>query len=320
MPELPEVETIVRGLAPVLIGRRLEGVWTSGKALRLARAVDARGLRAVVEGARVRDVRRVGKYITLILDDGSSSSTRRRSSAAATGGGQGGRRGAVDGLSRQPPLAAPGGPPSSIDDTRGVCVHLGMTGRLRVQRADEPRAPHTHVVFTLDRNEELRFADARRFGFVAPGDPLAALPALAVLGPDPLRDLDGGALARAMTGVRAPLKAFLLDQKRIAGIGNIYACEAMFLARLHPRLPTHRARGRAEALLAAIRETLEGGIARRGTTLRDYVDADGFAGDNAGALQVYGREGEPCVVCGRAVRRQIDAARSTFFCAHCQKR
>ncbi len=273
MPELPEVETIVRGLRPVLSGRRIKEVWSSGFGLRLARPVDVRGLRAVAVGARVRDVRRLGKYI------------------------------AID-----------------VDDVRGVCVHLGMTGRLRVQAASAPRAPHTHVVFTLDRGEELRFVDARRFGFVAPGDPLATLPALATLGPDPLSELDAPGLARALDGVRAPIKAFLLDQSRVAGLGNIYVCEALFGARIHPTTPAHRVRARAPALLAAIRATLEGGIARRGTTLRDYVDADGFAGDNAAALEVYSREGEPCVACGGPVRRRVDAARSTFFCPRCQKR
>jgi formamidopyrimidine-DNA glycosylase len=281
VPELPEVETIVRGLRPVLRGRRIEDVWSSGFALRLARPVDLRGLRAVAAGRRVRDVTRLGKYIALAVDDGRASST-----AAA----------------------------------RGVCVHLGMTGRLRVQPASAPRAPHTHVVFALDGGDELRFVDARRFGWVAPGDPLAALPALVALGPDPLRDLDAEGLARALTGVRAPIKAFLLDQTRIAGLGNIYACEALFGARIHPTTPSHRVRARAAALLAAVRATLEGGIARRGTTLRDYVDADGFAGDNAAALEVYGREGEPCLACGGPVRRRVDAARSTFYCPRCQRR
>jgi formamidopyrimidine-DNA glycosylase len=275
VPELPEVETIVRGLAPALQGRRVTSVWTSGLALRLARAVDVAGLRAVSVGRAITSVRRRGKYIMVVTDD---------------------RAGA------------------------GVCVHLGMTGRLRVQPATEARAPHTHVVFSLAGGDELRYVDARRFGWVAPGAPLASLPALAELGPDPLSELDAAALARALTGVRAPLKAFLLDQTRVAGLGNIYVCEALFAARIHPRTPAGRARRRAPELLAAIRATLEGGIARRGTTLRDYVDADGFAGDNAAALLVYGREGEPCTVCGAKIKRRVDAARSTFYCPQCQKR
>jgi formamidopyrimidine-DNA glycosylase len=278
VPELPEVETIVRGLAPVLRGRRISGVWSSGFGLRLAQPVDVSGLRAVSEGGTIAGVRRRGKYITI--------------------GVARGKRAAGD---------------------SGICVHLGMTGRLRVQPTSAERAPHTHVVFTLDRVDELRFVAARRFGWVAPGAPLGALPALASLGPDPLSELDEAGLARALEGVRAPIKAFLLDQTRIAGLGNIYVCEALFGARIHPTTPAGRVRGRAGALLAAVRATLEGGIARRGTTLRDYVDADGFAGDNASALRAYGREGEPCLECGASIRRRVDAGRSTFFCARCQK-
>jgi formamidopyrimidine-DNA glycosylase len=276
VPELPEVETIVRGLGPALKGRRVTGVWTSGFALRLARAVDVAGLRAVSVGRAFGEVRRRGKYILL------------------------------------PTKTRDGG-------DEGVCVHLGMTGRLRVQPASEPRAPHTHVVFSLAGGDELRFVDARRFGWVAPGAPLVSLPALAELGPDPLAELDAESLARALEGVRAPIKAFLLDQTRVAGLGNIYVCEALFGAGIHPKTPAGRVRRRAPQLLAAIRETLEGGIARRGTTLRDYVDADGFAGDNAAALLVYDREGEPCLRCGAAIKRRVDAGRSTFFCPRCQR-
>lgn len=276
MPELPEVETIVRGLAPRLRGRRVTGVWWSGRPLHLARPVDVEGLRAVSIGRAFADVRRLGKYILLEV----------------------GRGGA------------------------GVSVHLGMTGRLRVQAAGEARAPHTHVVFTLAGGDELRFADARRFGWVAAGDPLRALPALAELGPDPLDGLDAAGLAARMEGVRAPVKAFLLDQSRVAGIGNIYACEALHLAGIHPATPAGRARGRAAALLDGVRTVLEGAIARRGTTLRDYVDADGMGGDNFSALLVYGREGEPCPRCGgkAKVKRSVDGGRSTFFCGRCQKR
>jgi formamidopyrimidine-DNA glycosylase len=280
MPELPEVETIVRGLRPALRGRTITAVWTSGLGLHLRRAVDARGLRAVAVGGAIADVRRRGKYITLVVE--------------------GERRG--------------------VGGESGVCIHLGMTGRLRVQPGAAPRAPHTHVVLALEGGDELRFSDPRRFGWVEPGAPLAALPGLSALGPDPLTELEADGLARAMEGVRAPIKAFLLDQHRVAGLGNIYVCEALFGARINPAAPAHRVRGRAAELLRAIRATLEGGIARRGTTLRDYVDADGLAGDNGPALLVYGREGQPCPSCGAPIRRRVDSGRSTFFCARCQKK
>ena len=275
MPELPEVETIVRGLGPALHGRRVKAVWGSGKALRLARPVDLRGLRAASVGRAVARVRRLGKYILIELE----------------GGGDG-----------------------------GVGVHLGMTGHLRVQPVAAPREAHTHVVFVLDGGDELRFVDPRRFGWVAAARDWTALAALSGLGPDPLNELDAARLAEALDGVRAPVKAFLLDQRRIAGIGNIYACEALFRAGIHPSTPAGRTRRRAAALLDGVRAALQQGIANRGTTLRDYVDADGNWGDNADSLLVYGREGLPCPRCAAPIRRRVDSARSTFFCARCQRR
>ncbi|HVT06665.1 MAG TPA: bifunctional DNA-formamidopyrimidine glycosylase/DNA-(apurinic or apyrimidinic site) lyase [Polyangia bacterium] len=273
MPELPEVETIVRGLDPVLRGRRVESVWGSGLPLHLNRPVDLRALRAVAVGQVIRGVRRRGKY--LLVETG---------------------------------------------DANGVVIHLGMTGRLRVQASAAARAPHTHVVLALQGGDELRFADARRFGWVEAGRPLAQVAALQALGPDPLSELDAPALADALAASRAPVKAFLLDQRRVAGLGNIYVAEALFRAGVHPATPARRVARRAPALLDAIRASLEGGIARRGTTLRDYVDADGLQGDNASALLVYGREGEPCPTCGAVIRRRVDAGRATFFCTKCQRR
>src|SRR5205823_1001838 len=160
----------------------------------------------------------------------------------------------------------------------------------------------------------------RRFGWVEPGRPFSASPALARLGPDPLTALDAPALAEALTGVRASIKAFLMDQRRIAGLGNIYVAEALFRAGIHPGAPAGRPRSRAPVLLAAIRAAPAGGIARRGTTLRDYVDADGRSGDNAAALLVYGRAGEPCSRCGSVVKRRVDGGRATFFCPGCQRK
>jgi formamidopyrimidine-DNA glycosylase len=275
MPELPEVETIVRGLDPLVRGRRIETVWWSGLPLHLARKVDLRGLRAVAVDGTIAGVRRLGKYIIVEID-------RARD--------------------------------------HGVVIHLGMTGRLRVEPAARTRAPHTHVVFGLAGGDQLRFVDARRFGWVAPGRPLAQVEALAELGPDALLGFDVPRFAEALGGVRAPIKAFLLDQRRIAGIGNIYASEALFRAGIHPATPAGRLRRQAPALLEAVRAVLTGAISRRGTTLRDYVDADGRRGENAGALLVYGRSSQPCSRCGTAIRKRVDAGRSTFFCTICQPR
>jgi formamidopyrimidine-DNA glycosylase len=272
MPELPEVETIVRSLRPRLVGARIEAVWTSGLPLRLARPLDVSLLRRTCRGARIAAVRRRGKYI--LIETGAAG---------------------------------------------GVLVHLGMSGRLRLCGREEAREKHTHVVWSLDGGGELRFVDPRRFGLVRAARALEGLPELTLLGPDPLAELEAPALAAALAGSRAPVKAFLLDQRRIAGLGNIYVCEALFRAGVHPTTPARKARRRAEALVAAIRATLEAGIANRGTTLRDYVDGEGGAGENQHALLVYGREGAACGRCGALIRRRVDAARSTFFCPRCQR-
>jgi formamidopyrimidine-DNA glycosylase len=293
MPELPEVETIARDLKASIVGARVAAVWGSGLALHLGRAVDLAGVRRISAGRRILDVRRKGKFLLVDFDGGADAGAGTRTGARARG-------------------AATTGP--------GIVVHLGMSGRLRVEPIDARRAPHTHVAFALDDRRELRFVDPRRFGWLAPGAPVDARPELAGLGPDPLTELDEADLARRLAGVRAPIKAFLLDQKRIAGLGNIYVSEALHRARIHPTTPAERVRSRAKTLLAGIRAALELGIRNRGTTLRDYVDASGVRGNNAASLRVYGRQGEPCPICAETIRRRVDAGRSTFFCPGCQGR
>lgn len=273
MPELPEVETVVRTLRPEILGKAIREIWTSGRSLRLARPLDEAGLRALCIDTRIKAVRRRGKYILMDLSNGA-----------------------------------------------GVLVHLGMTGRLRVQHADDPRAKHTHVLWSLPGKKELRFIDPRRFGWVQAAAKVDALREIAELGPDPLAELGVDQLADSLAGSGAPIKAFLLDQHRIAGLGNIYVCEALFRSGIHPRTEARRARGKARPLLRAIRETLEIGIANCGTSFRDFVDSHGTPGTNISALLVYARDGEPCTVCGHPVRRQIDSGRSTFYCGTCQRR
>ena len=273
MPELPEVETVVRTLRPQVVGQTMRSLWTSGLSLRMARKLDHAGLRKTCVDATIRAVRRRGKYILIDLDSG-----------------------------------------------RGVLVHLGMTGRLTVADEREPRIKHTHVVWTLPRQRELRFVDPRRFGWVQATANLDGLPEIRALGPDPLDELDAETLGQLLAASRAPIKAFLLDQHRLAGLGNIYVCEALFRARIHPRVQANRVRGKAEVLLGTIRETLELGIANCGTSFRDFVDATGAPGKNIQALLVYGRAGEPCAACSGRVLRLVDAGRSTFYCARCQRR
>jgi formamidopyrimidine-DNA glycosylase len=273
VPELPEVETVVRTLRPRLLGSVISTVWTSGKRLRLARPIDRAALARLSIGARVVAVRRRAKYVIIELDRGGA----------------------------------------------GILVHLGMTGRLRLQASHEPQAKHTHVVWSLAGGGELRFVDPRRFGWVAVSRAVDELPELAGLGPDALTELELPGLRDRLASSKAPLKSFLLDQRRIAGLGNIYVCEALFRARLHPRTPARRAVDRAAALLRAIRAVLRVALANRGTSMRDFVDAAGESGTNASALLVYGREGEPCRACRAPVRRLVDSGRSTFYCPHCQR-
>jgi formamidopyrimidine-DNA glycosylase len=281
MPELPEVETIARDLTATIVDARVTRVWGSGLPLRMARPIDLGGIRRVAEARHIVSVRRRAKYLLIEFESPDQRDA----------------------------------PPRP-----GVLIHLGMSGRLLVEPASKPRPPHTHVAFRFDDGRELRFRDPRRFGWVAAGAPIDLRAELAGLGPDPLAELEVSDLAARLEGIRAPIKAFLLDQKRVAGLGNIYVCEALHRAGIHPATPAGRTRGRASALLIGIREALELGIQNRGTTLRDYVDSFGAGGNNASALRVYGREGQPCPTCGAQIRRRIDAARSTFFCARCQRR
>jgi formamidopyrimidine-DNA glycosylase len=202
--------------------------------------------------------------------------------------------------------------------------HLGMSGRLVLRRPEEPREPHTHLVLRMDHGLEVRLVDPRRFGVA-----VALLPeeledhrGLAGLGPDPLDGQAGETLRLAAAGSRAPIRSILLDQTVLAGLGNIYANEALARAGISPLR-----RGRAisavrlVALGRAIREVLEEALEAGGTTLRDggFVNAAGDGGYFAVRLLVYGREGEPCLACGTAIRRRVLSGRSAFFCPNCQR-
>jgi len=204
-----------------------------------------------------------------------------------------------------------------------LLIHLGMSGNLLVKPRTEPRRPHTHAVFALEGAAELRYVDPRRFGVLRSYNraDLAASPELKILGLDPLDPAFTAGYLRAQLGAtRRDVKTFLLDQTRLAGVGNIYACEALHHAAIAPRRRTHALSAeRAARLHASIVTVLERGIANRGTSFSDYVDADGAAGENQHALAVYGREGLACPRCGRKIRRLVQGARSTFYCPGCQK-
>ncbi len=207
------------------------------------------------------------------------------------------------------------------DGPSSLLVHLGMTGRLRIHAKGDPRANHTHVVFDLG-TRELRFSDPRRFGQidVVTRAHERAHAALAVLGPDALTDgIDVAAFHARSRGKKAMLKAFVLDQSVIAGVGNIYASEALWRARIRPTTRAHRLTlDRARVLAAAIREVFERALENGGTSLRDFVDADGAEGENADYLWVYDRKGLPCPRCQTPIKRTVLQGRATYFCPTCQ--
>ena len=272
MPELPEVETIRRTLAPA-IGAQIAAVWDSGKGLHVFRKPPRRKLATLV-GSRITQVRRHGKY--LLVD---------------------------------------------TDTPQSLLVHLGMTGRFCIQRKRKKRATHTHLVLDLGARE-LRFTDPRRFGQI---DVFArgaerSHPALAVLGPDALdTQIDVVRFLAEAKLRRTTLKAFILDQSVIAGVGNIYASEALWRAGLRPTKRTKRlTRAGAQKLVEAIREVIDHALVNGGTTLSDFVDADGNAGENADYLWVYDRAGKPCPTCSTAIKRSVLQGRATYYCPTCQ--
>ncbi|HMP03043.1 MAG TPA: bifunctional DNA-formamidopyrimidine glycosylase/DNA-(apurinic or apyrimidinic site) lyase [Gemmatales bacterium] len=273
MPELPEVETVVRMLRPQLAGRRVAAVRMGRQRLRTPWR---RSWNAHVIGRRVAEVSRRGKWIMIFL--GSS--------------------------------------------TTGDCLlaHLGMTGRLYVTAKGSPRAPHTHAVFPLDGgHEELRFQDPRRFGMLCYSPSEAGLPFEAgKLGPEPW-DLQPAAWRAALARARRPIKALLLDQRVLAGVGNIYADESLHEARLHPgRLASELVRSEAERLLQAVRRVLHRAIEKHGSTILSFHYGDGERGGYQHEFRVYGRTGEPCRRCGCPIVAVRLAGRTTHFCPRCQ--
>jgi len=270
MPELPEVETTVRGLAPVLEGRRLVSVEARRADLRRAFPAD---LRQRLTGATVTALGRRAKYGLIDTDRG---------------------------------------------DT--MIFHLGMSGRWRID-PDEIGA-HDHLVLETDSGHRLALNDPRRFGSVdlVATDSLGDYEAFRKMGPEPLGDdFNAAALEQALAGRSAPIKAMLLDQRIVAGLGNIYVCEALHMAGIAPGKAGGRiSRPRLQRLVAAIKEVLAAAIVAGGSTLRDYARPDGELGYFSKQFLVYGREGEACD-CGSIVRRRSDSGRSTFFCPRCQR-
>src|SRR3954453_16649357 len=294
MPELPEVETVRRGLEPAMMGARLTRVEQRRPDLRFPFPD------RFVERLESQTVTGLSRRATCLLVDPSSGEV--------------------------------------------LVMHLGMSGRFLVQQGGAVTAPgefhyehggesaHDHVVFRLSTGAVVTYNAARRFGFMdlVPRNEIETCRHFDGMGIEPLgNELSGEAIARLFRGKRTPLKAALLDQRLIAGLGNIYVCEALFRARLHPQSPagslaTSAAKptAKAHALAAIIREVLEEAVAAGGSTLRDYAQTDGSRSFFQRRFRVYGREGEPCVTpgCRGVVARLVQSGRSSFFCPRCQPR
>ena len=272
MPELPEVETIARGVAQRVRGERVEEVWLSGRKQTLKSP--PRTIAKTLEGATIDDVHRVGKHI-------------------------------VFELSREP---------KSQDAHPQFIVHLGMTGSLTVVPAEKETAKHTHAVLKLSSGRELRFVDPRMFGKLAVAKERFRAP-----GHEPL-DVGAEAFALLFKRTKAPIKSALLNQKLLSGVGNIYADEALFRAKVRPRRRgatlTH---AELRKLYASLRAVLNESIKAGGTTFSDYVDAEGEWGNYQFDLRVYGREGEPCVRCKTPIKRIVISGRSAHYCPRCQE-
>jgi formamidopyrimidine-DNA glycosylase len=274
VPELPEVETVVRELLPRLVGRRIASVEVGSLPLR--RRWCAEWGPALV-GRRVREVWRRGKWIV-----------------------------------------------AGLDKNLHLVFHLGMTGQLTVAPAREPLAPHTHLVLGLDRGgRQLRFRDVRRFGSAtvfAARDAVEQFFRDSGLGPEPF-GLDKVYWRTRLGATNRCLKAVLLDQRVVAGVGNIYADESLFEARLHPaRIARKMSAAEAERLREAIVTVLGRAIDKRGSSIRNYVGGSGLRGQYQNEFRVYGRTGAPCVRCGRPIACVRLAGRSTHFCPKCQRK
>lgn len=272
MPELPEVETAARSLAPQVVGRTIVGVerldWE-----RMVETPPAPLFRELIVGRRILAVRRRSKWLLIELEGGWT-----------------------------------------------LAIHLRMSGRLTVHDAAEPARHHVHLVLRLDDGRRIFFDDERKFGRVRLLD-AAGLAALdAAHGPEPLDErFTADALARALAGRRTRIKPLLLDQRTIAGMGNIYASEALWLARIHPLTPAASLdTGAIVALHGAIRQVLTSAIAHEGSSLRNYRNGYGRQGQNQEHFLVYDRAGMPCQRCGTPIERIIVGQRSTFLCPVCQ--
>lgn len=284
MPELPEVETIARGLQQKVAGDVIESVWLGSKPQTMkSRPAE---IAATLEHARITQVRRMGKHIVFDLEHNgapAAAKTRRRTTAP--------------------------GPRSQW------IVHLGMTGRMLVCEPTAELAKHTHAIVTLASGRELRFVDPRRFGRLS----VASQGDFEAGGSEPL-EVEKDRFVALFRGRKTPIKSALLNQKLLRGVGNIYADESLFRAGLRPRRRVSTiTRAQVEKLYESVQEVLKEAIALGGSSISNYVDADGEEGFFQFQHRVYGREGDPCLVCKTPIKRVVIVGRSSHYCPKCQK-
>jgi formamidopyrimidine-DNA glycosylase len=293
VPELPEVETIARGLDKRVAGDTVESVWIGSRKQPLKSPAGV--IAATLEGKRIVRVHRAGKHIVFDLEGASRASQTPTKKGTRRGRGQ----------TRQA---------ASLQGSAQWIVHLGMTGRMVVSEPAAEIAKHTHLIAKLASGRELRFIDPRMFGKLSvhsggfdPG------------GVEPL-EVSGERFIALFRGRKTPIKSALLNQKLLRGVGNIYADESLFRAGIRPRRRAAAiTREQLSKLHQKVREVLREAIALGGSSISDYVDADGEEGFFQLQHRVYGREGEPCLVCGTAIRRVVLAGRSSHYCSNCQK-
>jgi formamidopyrimidine-DNA glycosylase len=278
MPELPEVETIARGLHKRVAGDTIQSIWLGEKPEPLKSS--PREIAKVLERSKILQVRRVGKHIVFDLKQGAGRRERH---------GQ-------------------------------WVVHLGMTGKMQVTTPDVEVAKHTHAIARLASGREVRFVDPRRFGRLAVvGARSSAATSFQAPGDEPLES-QAEQFIELFRGRKTPIKSALLNQKLLSGVGNIYADEALFRAGIRPRRRVASlTRDQLRKLHGAVQEVLREAIALGGSSVSDYVNADGEEGFFQLEHRVYGREGEPCLVCGTPIKRIVIAGRSSHYCSHCQR-
>ncbi len=284
MPELPEVETMARGLNGRVAGDVIESVWLGSKPEPLKSP--AREIVKSLESKRIAAVHRVGKHIVFDLEGGGKGSSAGKTSKTKPG--------------RMPAATS-------------WIVHLGMTGRMLVSPPDVEVEKHTHAVVKLASGRELRFVDPRRFGRLSVSNGFQAP------GCEPL-EVELQRFVKLFRSRKTPIKSALLNQKLLSGVGNIYADESLFRARIRPRRrASSLTRDELGRLYRAVREVLKEAIALGGSSISDYVDSDGEEGLFQLQHRVYGREAKPCMVCRTPVKRVVIAGRSAHYCPKCQK-